>query len=301
MITDQARANVPAARLMGALGMFRVVPEGLRGVPRIPFAIFVLFVAVAVVGPYITPQDPFQQSLQTRLAPPAWAGGSTDNLLGTDSLGRDVLSRLMKGARIALAIGVTTAIAAGILGAALGMIAGFSGGAIDYLLMRLTDGMIAMPFLVVALAIAVVLPPSIKTLVAILIFFGWAGYARIIRSTVLQLREAEFIQLAKVAGCSSRRILWRHISPNVTNTFVVLFTLQLATVIIAEASLSFLGMGVPPPEPSWGLMLSDGRRFVDTAWWISVFPGVAITLVVLSVNMLGDWLRVRLDPKFRQV
>jgi peptide/nickel transport system permease protein len=161
--------------------------------------------------------------------------------------------------------------------------------------------MIAMPFLVVALAIAVVLPPSIKTLVAILIFFGWAGYARIIRSTVLQLREAEFIQQAKVAGCSSRRILWRHITPNVTNTFVVLFTLQLATVIIAEASLSFLGMGVPPPEPSWGLMLSDGRRFVDTAWWISVFPGVAITLVVLSVNMLGDWLRVRLDPKFRQV
>lgn len=278
-----------------------MVTEALRGVPKVPFAILLTFVIVAAIGPYITPQDPLQQSLQDRLAPPAWEnGGSMSNLLGTDSLGRDILSRVMKGARIALTIGVLTAVSAGVLGTTIGMIAGLAGGWVDYLLMRITDGMIAMPFLVVALAIAVVLPPSIRTLVAILIFFGWAGYARIIRSSVLGLREAEFIQLARVAGCSTPRILWRHIAPNIMNTFVVLFTLQLATVIIAEASLSFLGMGVPPPEPSWGLMLSDGRRFIDTAWWIAVFPGVAITLVVLSVNVLGDWLRVRTDPKFRQ-
>jgi peptide/nickel transport system permease protein len=293
---DDTRATRPA-RLRPA-----TLRRALRGMPKIPATILVLFVVAGAIGPFITPHDPLQQSLTNRLQPPAWeARGSGDYLLGTDTLGRDLLSRLIAGAQVSLAVSVTTVFIAGGIGVLVGVTAGYFGGWVDYVLMRLTDGFMSLPFLVVALALAVVLRPSVISLVAILVFFGWAGYARIIRTNVLQLREADFVQLAKVAGCSPRRILWRHITPNILNTFVVLATLQLGVVIISEASLSFLGIGVPPPKPAWGAMLADGRVYVATAWWISVFPGIAIALVVLSVSLLGDWLRLRLDPRFRQL
>ena len=296
-------AGWPGRSLRG--GWSRRLPtlrRALRGIPKIPAAIVLAFAVAGVAGPWLTPQDPLEQGLTRRLQPPAWEErGSRSQLLGTDSLGRDVLSRVIAGARVSLAVALATGVLAGGLGMTIGVLSGYFGGWTDYLLMRITDGFMALPFLVVALALAVVLPPSVTSLVFMLVFFGWANYARIIRSTVLQLRESDYIQLARVAGCSAPRILWRHVAPNIVNTFVVLATLQLAVVIIAEASLSFLGIGVPPPTPAWGSTLSDGRRFIATAWWISVFPGIAITLVVLSVNVLGDWLRLRLDPRFRQL
>jgi peptide/nickel transport system permease protein len=296
-------AGWPHSSFRGRLGhRLPAVRRALRGIPKIPAAIVLVFAVAGIAGPWLTPQDPLEQGLTRRLQPPAWEqGGSRSHLLGTDSLGRDVLSRLIAGARVSLAVALVTVVIAGGLGVTIGVLTGYFGGSTDYLLMRITDGFMALPFLVVALALAVVLPPSATSLIFMLVLFGWASYARIIRSTVLQLRGSDYVQLAKVAGCGAPRILWRHIAPNIVNTFVVLATLQVAVVIIAEASLSFLGIGVPPPTPAWGSMLSDGRRFVTTAWWISVFPGIAITLVVLSVNVLGDWLRLRLDPRFRQL
>jgi peptide/nickel transport system permease protein len=276
--------------------------SAVRGIPKIPAAILVVFVVAGLIGPWVTPHDPLEQNLAYRLQAPAWeSGGSRQFLLGTDTLGRDLLSRLIAGAQVSLAVATVTVFIAGGIGVMVGVVSGYFGGWVDYVLMRLTDGFMSLPFLVVALALAVVLRPSVISLIFILVFFGWAGYARIIRTSVLQLREADFVQLAKVAGCGSRRILWRHIAPNVLNTFVVLATLQLGVVIISEASLSFLGIGVPAPKPAWGAMLADGRVYVATAWWISVFPGIAIALVVLSVSLLGDWLRLRLDPRFRQL
>jgi peptide/nickel transport system permease protein len=274
----------------------------LRGIPKIPFAILLAFLFLGFFGSWVAPHDPVKQSLVNRLQPPVWEeGGSWTYVLGTDGLGRDVLSRVIVGARSSMWIGLTTVFIAGLIGTMVGVLSGYFRGAVDYILMRLTDAMMAIPFLVVALALAVVFNPSMTLLISILVAFGWAGYARVIRSVTLQLRNADFVTLAHVGGCSHWRTIRRHILPNVANTFVVLATLQLATIIVAEASLSFLGVGVPPPTPSWGSMLSDGRQYVSSAWWISVPPGVCITVVVLSVNVLGDWLRVRLDPRFREL
>lgn len=274
----------------------------LRGIPKIPFAILLMFVFFGLFGSFVVPHDPVGQSLSKRLLPPVWEkDGGWDHILGTDGLGRDVLSRVVVGARSSMLIGLATVGVAGAVGTLVGMLSGYFGGWVDYVLMRITDAMIAIPFLVVALALAVVFNPSITLLITILVVFGWAGYARIIRSVTLQLRNTEFVTLARIGGCSNARTIRRHILPNVANTFVVLSTLQLATIIVAEASLSFLGVGVPPPTPSWGSMLSDGRQFVSSAWWISIPPGICITAVVLSVNVIGDWLRTRLDPRFREL
>ncbi len=292
----------PASNRWRRLGKANVRNSALRGVPKLPFAILVMFVFFGAFGSFIVPHDPVQQSLSQRLVPPVWvAGGSSEHILGTDGLGRDVLSRVVVGARSSMLIGLVTVCIAGALGSLVGILSGYFGGIVDYVLMRITDAMMSIPFLVVALALAVVFNPSITLLVGILVVFGWAGYARIIRSVTLQLRDTEFVTLARVGGCSHARTIRRHIVPNVANTFVVLATLQLATIIVSEASLSFLGVGVPPPTPSWGSMLSDGRQFVSSAWWISVPPGICITAVVWSVNVLGDWLRVRLDPRFREL
>jgi peptide/nickel transport system permease protein len=272
--------------------------SAVRGVPKVPFAILIAFVFLGVFGAVVAPHSPIEQSLGVRLRPPVWQqGGSWTYILGTDTLGRDVFSRVLVGARTALLIGLTAVCVAGAIGTMVGILSAYFGGAVDYILMRLTDAMMALPFLVVALAMAVVFTPSISVLIEILVLFGWAGYARVIRSSTLQLRNTEFVMLARVAGCSHVRIIGRHILPNVANTLVVLATLQLAVVIVAEASLSFLGVGVPPPTPDWGAMLSDGRQYVASAWWLAVAPGVCITAVVLSVNVLGDWLRIRLDPR----
>lgn len=274
----------------------------VSGVPLIPFIILLFFIFAGVLGGLITPHDPTKYNLREALIPPFWAeGGGFKNIFGTDSMGRDMLSRIIAGARISLIIGFTTVPIAGGFGCIIALVAGYLGGKVDTVLMRLTDTMLSMPYILVALALVGVLGASTRNLILVLAIIGWAGYARVIRGEVLRLRERDFIQLAIVSGCSKIRIIILHVFPNVVNTLIVMATLQLGVTILAEASLSFLGLGVPPPTPAWGSMVAEGRDYIGSAWWLSVFPGLAIMLVVLSCNFIGDWLRVRLDPKFRQI
>lgn len=269
---------------------------------RLPvFALTVLavFVLVALFAPWIAPHNPEVGRLVMRYKPPVWIdGGSTQFLLGTDHQGRDVLSRLIYGARVSLAVGIAAVLVAGGLGTTLGLMAGYFRGWVDQLISRVIDAWLALPSLVFAIFLAAITAPSTQNIVLILAAVYWTRYARVLRSEVLSLRERDFVRLAQVAGASSARIIFRHILPNVINTVVVLATLMLGVVIVTEASLSFLGVGVPPPQPAWGLMLADGKKGLMTGyWWLTVFPGLAIMLVVLAANLAGDWLRDRLDPK----
>ena len=265
-------------------------------------AILLLFLFCGIFGDFITPHDPMKTNLGAAKTPPSWQkGGSTKYLLGTDAFGRDILSRIIRGAGISLQVGFAVVVFAGTLGAVIALLSGYLGGWVDAVLMRITDMFLSMPYLMIAIALAAVLGPSKHNIILIMAILGWAGYARVLRGEVLRIKGADFIKLAIVARAGKVRIMLRHIFPNIVNTLVVLATLQLGIVIIMESSLSFLGLGVPPPEPAWGSMVADGRIMMFTAWWVSTWPGIAILLVVLSCNLLGDWLRVRLDPKFRQL
>src|SRR5438045_352200 len=279
--------------------------RGLRlsGFPMIPTAILLGIAFVAVFANQLAPHNPEVGSLTARFKPPFWeTGGTTQYLLGPDQLGRDVLSRLIYGARISMVVGLTAVIFSGVLGTVLGIISGYLGGWVDQVIMRLTDTWLALPALTFAIFLAAIVGPSMWNIVLILGITYWTRYARVIRGEVLSLKEREFVRLAIVAGCSKATIMRRHILPNVINTIMVLATLELGVVIIAEASLSFLGVGVPPPEPAWGLMLSDGKQGLMVGrWWLSVLPGICIMLMVLSANFLGDWLRVKFDPQLRQL
>lgn len=272
-----------------------------RGWPCFALAIAVVFVLVALGADLIAPYAPEQTAMSLRYQPPAWsAGGTLQHLLGTDHLGRDVLSRLIHGTRISLLVGGCAVLIAGIAGTALGIAAGFFGGWFDQVVMRLVDAWLALPSLVFAIFLASITGPSTTNLVIILAAIYWTRYARVVRSEVLSLRERDYVKLAWIAGASPWRIMTRHLLPNVANTSVVLATLMLGSVVVTEASLSFLGIGVPPPEPAWGLMLSDGRKGLMAGyWWLTVFPGLCIMLLVLSASLLGDWLRDRLDPQLR--
>src|SRR6184192_888385 len=273
-----------------------------RRPPLLPLAIIVAFVAVAVLAGVASPADPYAQHLRLRLAPPIWSpDGSWQHPLGTDRLGRDLLSRLFYGARVSLAAGVVTVALAGAIGGGVGLVAGYFGGRTGALLMRVTDATLAFPIILLALLLAVTVGPSFTNVVIAIAVILWARYARVIRGQVLTLMELDFIAQARIAGAGAWRVISRHLLPNTLNTLVVLVTLQIGYVIIVEASLSFLGAGIPPPTPAWGSMISEGREFVTSAWWVSMFPGLAILLVVLAFNLLGDWLRDTFDPKLRQL
>src|SRR5467141_3724084 len=276
----------------------------IREWPVLPLAILVPFVLLAVFADYITPYDPTEPVAGMKIfTPPAWMqGGDIRVLLGTDFQGRDILSRLIFGARVSLIVGVTGTVVAGSIGTLLGVLAGYLGGWVDQVVMRVTDAWLALPALVFAIFLATMLGPSMWNIIIILGLVYWTRYARVIRGEVLSLREREFIKLAEIAGASSARVIFRHILPNVLNSAMVLASLTIGVVIIAEASLSFLGVGVPPPEPAWGSMLADGRSMLMVGdWWLTVFPGLGILLVVLATQLLGDWLRVRLDPQLRNM
>jgi peptide/nickel transport system permease protein len=275
----------------------------LSSYPVVPLAIIALMVLIAIGADVIAPHNPEVGSLGMRFRPPVWqAGGSAAHLLGTDHIGRDVLSRLLFGARVSLVVGFTAVIVAGILGVVLGITAGYLGGWVDEVIMRLTDTWLALPALTFAIFLAAVMGPSELNIIIVLSCVYWTRYARVIRGEVLSLKEREFVRLAIIAGCSRLTIMRRHILPNVLNSAVVLATLMLGVVVVTEAALSFLGVGVPPPKPAWGLMLADGKRGLMAGyWWLTVLPGLCIMFLVLAANLLGDWLRVKLDPQLRQL
>lgn len=275
----------------------------LDGFPLVPVVIIVGIALIALFANFLAPYDPEVGRLVVRFRPPFWqAGGSTAHLLGTDHLGRDVLSRLIFGARVSMVVGFTAVIFAGAVGTALGIISGYLGGWVDQVIMRITDTWLALPALTFAIFLAAIVGPSEMNIIIILGAVYWTRYARVIRGEVLSLKEREFVRLAIVAGLSKWTIMVRHILPNVINSAIVLGTLMLGVVIVTEAALSFLGVGVPPPKPAWGLMLADGKRGLMVGyWWLTVLPGTCIMLMVLSANLLGDWLRVKLDPQLRQL
>ncbi len=272
------------------------------GLPYVSLLIFGLVVISAIGGEAITPHDPNGLDLGAAFHPPFWQeGGSLDYPLGTDNLGRDVLSRIMAGARISLTVAAYAIVISGGIGALVGMIAGYFGRSVDAIIMRLVDIQMSIPSLALALVIATVLSPSLTTVIVVISITYWTWYARIIRGEIMSLKQRDYVALAKVAGCSTATIFMRHLLPNVLNTLLVLATLQVGQVIIFEASLSFLGLGIQSPDVSWGLMLADARQYISNAWWAITLPGVAIMLTCLSANLIGDWLRDTLDPKRRQL
>jgi peptide/nickel transport system permease protein len=301
-------ANIPAATT-GQLADPLSLMEAMTDTPasrlrrrlrsgRLPwFAIVILGVIVicAIFAPLIAPDNPLATNLPKALQPPSHA-----HWLGTDALGRDELSRLLYGARISLTVVIAGVIGAGLIGLIIGIVSGFLGGFVDAVLMRLTDAFMGLPTLLIALVFVMSVGAGLKTVIIALTVVGWAPFARIIRSEVLSVKEREFVSLARIAGVGQVRIMYVHILPNVFNTFVVIATLQMSQFVLTEASLSFLGAGVPPPTPSWGNMISDGLQYIQTAWWMSLVPGIALVLMVLAMNLLGDWLRDVLDPKLRQ-
>jgi peptide/nickel transport system permease protein len=275
---------------------------GRRWFLLIPLSIITVMVTTAVLAEFLTSYSATEIALANRLRPPFWEkGGSLSHPLGTDPMGRDLLTRMVYGARVSLVVAVLALLVGGGVGAALGLIAGYYGGRLDALVMRVADTTMAFPIILFAILFVVVLGGSMVTTVFAVALVLWARYARVIRGEVLSLRERDFVAQARVAGCSSRRIILVHLFPNILNTLVVLLSLQVGWVIIVEASLSFLGAGIPPPTPTWGSMIAEGRDYIATAWWVSFFPGLAILATVLSFNLFGDWLRDALDPKLRQM
>jgi len=268
----------------------------------IPVTVLVLLVLTAIFAPFLAPYPPTKIAMTERLLPPFFSdGGSTAHLLGTDLIGRDVLSRVIYGARVSLSVSLLVILITGSIGTVLGIIAGYLGGRTDAFLMRITDISLAFPGILIAILLATIIGPGYWTVVLAISILGWAPYARLIRGEALKLREADFAAQARIIGSSSLRIMVIHIFPNIVNPLIVMVTLSVGFVILTEAALSYLGAGIPPPTPSWGNMVSDGRNLIDTAWWICFFPGLAIGLVVLAGNFLGDWLRDKLDPRLRRL
>jgi peptide/nickel transport system permease protein len=279
-------------------GMFQV-----RRFPGVAMIILVfLLVIPGLFAEWVAPHDPIKGSLAARLKPPMWEKGGTSTYpLGTDKVGRDVLSRIIYGARVSLRVSLEAIIVSGVIGTTLGLLAGYFGGRIDGFIMRLVDISLGLPIILIALVFVAALGPSFATMNAVITVALWSRYARQVRGEVLSIKQRDFIARARVAGASHLRIMFRYLLPNVVNSLIVLATLQVGFVILLESSLSFLGAGIPRPTPAWGLMVADGRELIVTAWWIAMFPGLAIMLTVLSMNLVGDWLRDHLDPKLKNV
>lgn len=274
----------------------------LRRYPILPAVIIVMLVLTAIFAPWIEPHDPIRSDVLSRHRPPFWdEKGSTEYFLGTDALGRDVLSRIIGGARITVMV-VTASVSTGVVvGTALGLITGYFGGLIDDIVMRIIDAWVILPQLLIILIIVLTFGQGLPILIGVLAMLSWTGAVRLVRAETLSLRTRDYVSLARVAGASDLRIIVRHLLPGVLNIVIITATLGTGTIILTEASLSFLGAGIPPPEPSWGRMVGDERQYVGAAWWTSLFPGLAIALVVLSGNFLGDWVRDRFDPTLRQL
>lgn len=277
--------------------------HAIRRWPILPVVVLFVLVFTGIFAPLIAPQDPLDQTLSLRNNPPAWDAeqGTSLRLLGADHVGRDVLSRVIYGARISLMV-VTISLTTGLfIGTTLGLVAGYMGGIVDELIMRLVDIWLALPFVLLALVAVVVLGASLALVIGLLALFTWPAFVRYVRAEVLSLKERDYVALAKVSGASTTRIILRHILPGVLNTIIVITTLRVGQLILTEATLSFIGAGIPAPTPAWGLLVSEGRSYVTIAWWSTLFPGLAIFLVVMSLNFLGDWMRDRFDPRLRQL
>lgn len=258
-----------------------------------------IFVLMAIFAPWIAPHSPTAPNLLYRLTPPVWAGGESQFILGTDQLGRDILSRLVFGSRIALLVGLGGVTLAATIGITLGLISGYFGGLADTIIMRFVDTLIAIPNVILYLTVLGVFGPSLWMLILVIGCINWTTFARVVRAEVLSVKEREFVEASRASGQRVHKIILRHVLPNVVAPIIVVATLNVATVIILEAALSFLGLGVQPPTVTWGRMLSDGRNYVATAWWLATFPGIFITLLCLSLIFMGDWLRDVLDPRIR--
>lgn len=265
----------------------------------IGFLIVLLMVASAVLAPLVSPHGPTKQNIGQRLQPPSLITGEGNHLLGTDGLGRDVLSRIAHGGRVSLFVGLAAGLVSCLLGVALGLVAGYFGGFIDALIMRIADIQLAIPSLILALAVIAVLGSSITNIVLILGVTNWVIFARLVRAEVLSLKEREFVAAITALGARTWRILARHLIPNLASSIIVVLTLRIGILIIIEATLSYLGLGIQPPTPTWGSMIAEGQQLVYRAWWVSTFPGIALALTVLGLNLSGDWLRDRLDPRAR--
>ena len=281
---------------------FSRIGDIVKQVPLIPSTILVIFVVAGVFAPWLSPRDdPNSGTLNQHLEQPFWEGAVKECFLGCDQQGRDVLSRMLHGARVSLIVAFSAIAIAGGIGVTLGLTAGYFGGPVDSFIMRLVDIWYALPSILLALILVVVLGPGLVNVIIVIGLTLWAFYARMVRGEVLTVRELDYVALARVAGSSGFRIAVRHILPNVFNSVIIIATLQVGGVILFEASLSFLGLGVPVDVPSWGQMVADGRQYMTVAWWLAAVPGLAITFTVLCFNLFGDWLRDYLDPRLRQV
>jgi len=271
---------------------------------RIPLTLYLVAAPVAAAilcalfAPWLAPTDPIRGNLSERLRPPAWmAQGTAAHLLGTDHLGRDVLSRIVYGARVSLVVGLVSALVGASVGLTLGMLAGYLRGRTDAVIAKVVDIQLAFPFLLFAITVIAVLGPSLRNLLVILAISGWVTYARVVRAQTLSLREKEFIESARSIGCPPAWILLRHVLPNVASSMLVLMTIEIGRLIVLESTLSFLGLGVQPPTPSWGMALADGKEYLVTAWWLATLPGLALLTIVLCMNVLGDGVRDLLAPR----
>lgn len=272
------------------------------GVPWLVIAALLLVLGCAAFPDWLSPADPSDMDLGASFQPPVWqAGGDWDHLLGTDNLGHDILSRIIAGARVSVVVAFYAIVLSGAAGALAGMASGYFGGWVDGVIMRLVEIQMSIPSVALALILAAALTPGLSTVVAVIVLTYWTWYARVIRGEVLSLRRRDYVLLAMVAGVGTGTIFRRHLLPNVANTLLVLASLQVGQVILFEASLSFLGLGIQQPDVSWGLMLSDARQYISNAPWAITLPGIAIMVTCLAANLFGDWLRDRLDPKLRQL